>query len=167
VRDRQERRGKEKGEGGKEKREGRLGVKRVPDTGKTGTLSHPRLLDSGGMRDHRGLRCWQEARHVSLQVLRLSRQHWCPQASAAFMQLQRASLSVQLNIAEGYTFGDSPSFTRHLAIAFGSAVETIELIELLADAEVIERQLASDLLRHSLSSRNMLIGLLKQRRKYR
>ena len=93
------------------------------------------------MRDHRGLECWREAREVNLAVLRLSRDYWRPHASAAFSQLQRASLSVQLNIAEGYTFGSSPSFTRHLAIAFGSAVETIEIIELLIEAEIVERDL--------------------------
>jgi four helix bundle protein len=56
---------------------------------------------------------------------------------SAFAQLQRASLSVQLNIAEGYAFGDSPSFTRHLAIAYGSAVETGELLEVALEAHVI------------------------------
>jgi four helix bundle protein len=76
-------------------------------------------------------------------------------------------LSVQLNIAEGYPFGSSPTFTRHLAIAFGSAVETAELIKLLVDAGVVERESVSDLLRHSLSSRNLLAGMLKSRRKYR
>jgi len=118
------------------------------------------------MRDHRGLNCWQEAREVNLAVLRLSRDHWTPSASAAFSQLQRASLSVQLNIAEGYTFGSSPSFTRHLAIAFGSAVETIELIELLIDAEVVRRDLVSEVLRHAIMSRKLLTAMLKQRRKY-
>ena len=96
----------------------------------------------------------------------LSREHWQRHASAAFTQLQRASLSVQLNIAEGYTFGSSPTFTRHLAIAFGSSVETADLVELLVDAGVVERESVSDLLRHSVSSRRLLAGMLKQRRNY-
>ena len=37
-----------------------------------------------------------------------------PCAAAVFSQLQRSSLSVQLNIAEGYANGASRSFTRHL-----------------------------------------------------
>jgi hypothetical protein len=36
-----------------------------------------------------------------------------------------------------YTFGDSPTFTRHLDIAYGSAVETGELLRLALDAEVL------------------------------
>src|SRR5262249_55913129 len=114
-------------------------------------------------KDHRGLHCWREAREVNLAVLRLSRDHWRPYAAAAFSQLQRASLSVQLNIAEGYTFGSSPSFTKHLAIAFGSAVETIEIIELLKETEMVEQELVSEVLRRARLSRKLLTGILKQR----
>jgi four helix bundle protein len=104
--------------------------------------------------------------YVNLGVLRLTRDYWRPHASAAFSQLQRSSLSVQLNIAEGYTFGSSPTFTRHLAIAFGSAVETIEIIELLIEAEIVEKDLVSETLCRARSSRKLLTGMLKQRRKY-
>jgi four helix bundle protein len=69
------------------------------------------------MRDHRSLEAWQEARLVVLGTIQLSRDSWRPDAAALFGQLQRASLSVQLNIAEGYAYANSPSFTRHLAIA--------------------------------------------------
>ena len=82
------------------------------------------------MRNHTTLRAWQEAHAVSIEIIRLCKSAWKPYAAALFSQLQRASLSVQLNIAEGYTFGDSPSFTRHLGIAYGSAVETGELLRL-------------------------------------
>ncbi len=34
-----------------------------------------------------------------------ARSHWKPHASALFDQLQRAALSVQCNIAEGYALG--------------------------------------------------------------
>jgi four helix bundle protein len=75
-------------------------------------------------------------------------------------------LSVQLNIAEGYTYGDSPSYTRHLAIAFGSAVETIEILELLTEGGIIEGDLVSEVLRRARLSRKLLTGMLKRRRKF-
>ncbi len=81
-----------------------------------------------------------------------------------FVQLQRAALSVQLNIAEGASFGDTPSFTRFLGIAYGSAVETGEVIELLRDLNAIPNALSNDLLRHSRLSQRLLLGLLKKRR---
>ena len=71
------------------------------------------------MRDHTSLKAWQEAHAVSLAVIALARTAWKPYASAVFFQSQKASLSVQLNISEGYTFGNSPTFTRHLAVAYG------------------------------------------------
>src|SRR4026208_1055603 len=89
------------------------------------------------MRDHKSLHAWQEARGVVLGVIDLARTAWKPYAAALFSQLQRASLSVQLNIAEGYAYGSSRSCTRHLNIAYGSAVETGELLEIALDAEVV------------------------------
>jgi four helix bundle protein len=116
------------------------------------------------MRDHRRLEAWKEARAVALSVIGLSREHWRPWASALFGQLQRASLSVQLNIAEGVTFGDSPSYTRFLGIAYGSAVETGELLELLSETGALPENVREELLARSGRSQRLLLGLLKRRR---
>jgi four helix bundle protein len=83
-----------------------------------------------------------------------------------FGQVQRASLSVQLNIAEGWSFGPSPTCTRHLSIAFGSAVETIELIEHLMVEEIVSKPAGEELLRRATRCRSLLVGLLKQRRPF-
>jgi len=104
---------------------------------------------------------------VSLLVLRLSRTAWQPYASAAFGQLQRASLSVKLNIAEGYTYGNSPTFTRHLGVAYGSAVETGELVRLLAEADIIEPSAVAEAERRNARCQRLLLGLLKRRRTLR
>jgi four helix bundle protein len=117
------------------------------------------------MRDHRSLRAWQEARSVVLGTIRLSRDCWKPYAAAVFSQLQRASLSVQLNIAEGYAYADSPSFTRHLAIAYGSSVETGDLLELAMDAELIEARVGQCLLEQNQLSQRLLLGLLRSRKR--
>jgi four helix bundle protein len=119
------------------------------------------------MRDHRSLRAWQEARHVVIGAIQLSRVCWKPYAAAVFSQLQRASLSVQLNIAEGYAYADSPSFTRHIAIAYGSAVETGELLEIGIDAEILEAAVAGPLLENNKMSQRLLLGLLRSRKRKR
>ena len=116
------------------------------------------------MRDHRSLQAWQEARTVVLGTLDMARSSWKPYAAALFSQLQRASLSVQLNIAEGYAYADSPSFTRHLAIAYGSAVETGELLEIALDARIVAQTIGNELLAHNQRSQRLLLGLLKSRR---
>ena len=116
------------------------------------------------MRDHRSLHAWQEARAVVLGTIDLARTSWKPYASALFSQLQRASLSVQLNIAEGYAFGESPSFTRHLAIAYGSAVETGELLEIALDANIVATDAGNYLLSRNRRSQRLLLGMLRRRK---
>jgi four helix bundle protein len=101
---------------------------------------------------------------VVLGALEIARSAWRPYASALFSQLQRASLSVQLNIAEGYTYGDSPSFTRHLTIAYGSAVETGELLELALDSQIIPTEVGGELLQRNHRSQRLLLGLIKWRK---
>jgi four helix bundle protein len=117
------------------------------------------------MRDHRSLEAWQEAREVVLGTIQLARDSWKPHAAALFSQLQRASLSVQLNIAEGYAYANSPSFTRHLEIAYGSAVETGELLEIALDADVASAKIVKPLLTRNERSQRLLLGLLKWRRR--
>ena len=116
------------------------------------------------MRDHTSLHAWQEAHATVVAVIRLCRFSWQPYASALFSQLQRASLSVQLNIAEGYTFGPSPTFTRHLGIAYGSAVETSELLRLSTEAEIIHPDVVLPILKRAQRTERLLLGMLKQRR---
>ena len=121
---------------------------------------------TGRVRDHTSLRAWQEAHAISVAVIRLARSSWKPYASALFNQLQRASLSVQLNIAEGYTFGESPTFTRHLGIAYGTEVETGELLRLARDAEVVADERLEALLLRCRQTERLLLGMLKRRRKF-
>jgi len=119
------------------------------------------------VRDHRSLRAWQEAHYVGVGVIRLSRESWRPYAAALFSQLQRSSLSIELNIAEGYSFGDTPIFTRQLGIAYGSAVETGELLRLGIEAEVLPAASGTDLLLHANRCCQLLLGLLKRRRRFK
>jgi four helix bundle protein len=118
------------------------------------------------VRDHRSLRAWREAHAANIGVIRLARDAWKPYTAALHAQLQRASLSVELNIAEGYTFGDSPTFTRHLGIAYGSAVETVELLRLGIEADALPRVPGQEILAHADSARVLLLGLVKRRRKF-
>ena len=116
------------------------------------------------MRDHTSLHAWQEARSTALSVLKVCRDHWVPYGSALFSQLQRAAVSVQLNIAEGYTFGSSPNFTRHLGIAYGSAVETAEILGLLIDAGIVRPECCTQAVTANTRCQRLLLGMLKQRR---
>jgi four helix bundle protein len=81
-----------------------------------------------------------------------------------FGQLQRSALSIQLNIAEGFALADRGRFGNHLAIAYGSAVETGEILELAQQEELIPQEFADEALKHCRRAERLLLGLLKRYR---
>jgi len=105
---------------------------------------------------------WQQANAVVRIVFRATRYHWKPWGATLFGQLQRASLSVQLNIAEGYGRRQSGPFRNHLEIAYGSALETADLLRLLQDEEVVPPELAQEALAHCIRGQKLIRGLIKR-----
>jgi four helix bundle protein len=114
------------------------------------------------MRDHKSLIAWQRARRVVDAVVRASQHHWTPSAGAIISQLQRSALSTQLNIAEGYARNSQRQFRFHLNVAYGSAVETIELLELLQDHALLPQDLVQRALTDAIDTRGLLLGLLRR-----
>jgi four helix bundle protein len=96
------------------------------------------------MQTHQTLHAWQHANKVVNAVISMSFTSWKPQLAAVFSQLQRASLSAQINIAEGYAFGPSPTMNRHLKVAYGSAVETGDLLYVLIQNRIADADLAHE-----------------------
>jgi four helix bundle protein len=91
------------------------------------------------MLTHRTLLAWQQAHDVVKGVVSLSFTSWKPQLAAIFAQLQRSSLSAQINISEGYAFGPSGKMKYHYAIAYASAVETDDLLDLLLELSLADQ----------------------------
>jgi four helix bundle protein len=114
------------------------------------------------MLSHKSLLAWQEAEWVSSAVLDISRDYWRPFAQAVFGQVQRSSLSVQVNIAEGYAFTNTPTFRRHLSISYGSSIETGELLETLLKKGLIPPDPGTELVQRCFRSQKLLLGLLKR-----
>ena len=107
---------------------------------------------------------WQVANEVARAVLGLCRTEWKPHAAGLFGQLQRASLSVQLNIAEGYAVRSRARFSYHLVTAYGSAVETTELLELALAEHVAPPSTVQPILIASRRAQSLLLGLLHRYR---
>ena len=114
------------------------------------------------MRNHRSLLAWQRARSLTKAVIQLSTVAWKPQFAAIFTQLQRSSLSIQLNIAEGYAFTDSPTLRKHLRIAYGSAIESDDLLELMAENDHFEKAEVTVALELCREAQRLLFGLMKR-----
>lgn len=116
------------------------------------------------MRDHKSLLAWKEAHEVARAALRLCRTRWKPYGSALFEQLQRSALSVQLNIAEGHALRTPGRFRYHLGIAYASAVETGELLELALIEEILPAEEAQAVLERCRLSQYLILGLLRRYR---
>jgi four helix bundle protein len=114
------------------------------------------------VRDHTSLIAWQRARAVTRAALGAGRSHWKPWAAAIFWQLQRASLSVQLNIAEGYALQTKRAFLHHLRIAYGSAMETNELLELCRDDHVVPANVVDPMLSDCRECQRVILGLIRR-----
>ena len=116
------------------------------------------------MRNHKSLLAWQEAHAVVLTLLPAIRQVKYAYANPIFSQLQRAALSVQLNIAEGYALKTSKRFRNHLDMAYGSAVEMAELLELADDLHLLPAEVTSSTLGRCHQCQRLLRGLINRLR---
>jgi len=114
------------------------------------------------MRDHKSLLAWREAHEVARAVLRCSRTAWRPHAAALFTQLQRSSLSAQLNITEGYSLIANNRFPYHLRVAYGSAVETGDLLELALEENLLPKSDALLLLERCRKAQRLILGLISR-----
>ncbi|MGH7629819.1 MAG: four helix bundle protein [Gemmatimonadales bacterium] len=112
------------------------------------------------MRDHTSLLAWQEAHAVVRFVIQASRRHWQPWAGSIFGQLQRASLSVQLNIAEGYAQRGKAGRCL-LEVAYGSAVETTDLLRLCLEEKLLPAEPAEKALSQSRRTQALVLELIR------
>lgn len=116
------------------------------------------------MRDHRSLVAWQRASTVARWSIRASVRHWRPPLRVVFDRLLRAALNVQLFIAEGHALRSNEQFKRHLRLAYGASIETIDLLRLLDEEHLVPTQEVIEALKVADQGRGELLGLL---RKYR
>jgi len=116
------------------------------------------------MRDHRSLVAWQKASTLARWSVRASARHWRPPLRVVFDRLLRAALNVQLHIAEGHALRSNEQFKKHLRLAYGAAVESIDLLRLLDEEHLVPTQEVVEALKVADQGRADLLGLL---RKYR
>jgi four helix bundle protein len=114
------------------------------------------------MRDHTSLVAWQVCQELAVEVYRISTLHWRPPARSAFDQLARASLSIHLNISEGYVWRPRPRWGYHLRVALGSAVETTDAIRFLGLVGAIPEAEVMRLEKQSRRAQALILSLLKK-----
>lgn len=79
-------------------------------------------------------------------------------------QIQRASVSVPANISEGFERDSNKEFIRFLFIARASCGECRTFLHLAKRLELIEMDLAEDLIKETIELSSMIYGLIKTRK---
>jgi four helix bundle protein len=101
---------------------------------------------------------WQKAKHLSVSV------YACFDGCKDFGfrdQIQRATVSVMNNIAEGFERQTRKEFRQHLYIAKGSCAEVRSMLHLALELRLIERNMFQELLDNNLETSKLISGLIK------
>lgn len=102
---------------------------------------------------------WQESQFLTAEVYALFR----PLRDYSFKdQIQRASVSIMNNIAEGYARRSDKAFKNFLFIALGSAAETESMLFLAATLGYIETGQRDKMLVQTERVQKLLNGFIKK-----
>jgi four helix bundle protein len=94
------------------------------------------------MRNFENLRIWQDSQLIGREIYTLFSQS---KDFGLKDQIQRASVSISNNIAEGCESGSDKTFARYLQIAKGSCAEVKSMLYLSQDLGYCDKPQAEDL----------------------
>ena len=104
---------------------------------------------------------WQKAKVLCVSIYRVTNSGPFAKDFGLRSQIQRASVSVMSNIAEGFDRNSRAEFARFLAIARGSAGEVRSQLYLAQELGYVDEVTSHALLRDCNEITSMLIGLRK------
>lgn len=117
------------------------------------------------MQNYRRLPVWSKAHAVAVRIDALSRRIPRGRHAGIVAQLQRASLSIPANIAEGTSKATDKELAKFLQISIASTSETEYHLEFAADTAIIPRKEFDVLQADLIEIRRMLVGFVKHLRR--
>lgn len=105
------------------------------------------------------IRGWQEARRLTRQIYGLTKKGLLSRDFGLRDQIQRASVSVMANIAEGFDCDSRKEFARFLGIARRSAVEVQSLLYICLDTGYITQEQFDTSYQQALKTKRMVHAL--------
>jgi four helix bundle protein len=91
------------------------------------------------------LRVWQVAKNIAVKIYKLTDSRSFSKDSGLKDQIQRASVSIASNIAEGDELGTNKQSIRHFFIAKGSTAELITQLIIANEIGYIEESIKSQI----------------------
>lgn len=114
------------------------------------------------MENFEKLMVWQEGMNIARTVYALLKE--CTDFGLR-NQMQRASVSIPSNIAEGSERGSDKEFIRFLRIAKGSAGELRTQLILAVDVQIVEKEKAENIIKDCIKVSKMIQKLIEVRSK--
>ena len=97
------------------------------------------------IKTYKDLKVYQKAYKSNLEIFQIIRKK-LDREYAIKDQILRASLSLVLNIAEGYGRKSTADFKRYLTMSLGSTNEVIVLLEIIRDLNLLEKTQVEELI---------------------
>lgn len=117
------------------------------------------------MQDFRGLKVWEKAHKLTLEVYRTTRSFPEDERYGLTSQMRRAAASIGANICEGCGRETRPDFAHFLQIAAGSASELQYHFVLARDLGYVRTDHCAELTSDVTEIKRMLTGLIQRLRK--
>lgn len=107
------------------------------------------------------IKAWQEARELNKSIYLLTSERTFNNDRSLKDQLQRASVSIMLNIAEGFDSGTDQSFINFLRYSFRSTSEAKAIIYIARDLNYITDKQFDAIFQRLDSIRALIYGLIR------
>ena len=107
------------------------------------------------------IEAWKAARKLTRQVYSMSTRELFAKDFGLAGQMQRATVSVMSNIAEGFDSGSKLEFIRFLGYARRSASEVQSHLDVALDQEYIDQQEFSSVYEQAASTRKLISAFVR------
>ncbi len=106
------------------------------------------------------INAWKESRVLVKEIYLMCNQGECKNDFGFRSQIQRASVSIMSNIAEGFGAGSDKGFCAFLSYAFRSALEVESQLYVAMDIGYTDSAKGEELINLSKSIQRMISGLM-------
>jgi four helix bundle protein len=108
---------------------------------------------------------WKKAREMTARIYDLTAKGGLAKDFGLRDQIQRASVSIMANIAEGFDSGSKKSFILFLNYAYRSTSEVQSLLYVVVDCKYVNQQEFDELLLATNDIKKLIGGFIKYLRK--
>jgi four helix bundle protein len=114
-----------------------------------------------GIKRFEEIEAWKEARKLTREVYRVTKQGGFRRDFGLRDQIQRASTSIMANIAEGFDGGSNREFLKFLGYAFRSTSEVQSHLYVALDQEYLAQPSFNSLFDFTVRVKNLIRGFIR------